>query len=136
MIRAICGAYRTTSSSKLLEITQTIEIEKELEIRAQTASLPRDLKKETRRNMPRDRLNEREKLLNLGPNFNTLDITKRTTVWAVTEAGPFRHHLHLLNLTEDSLCRFCHLHEETAHHLLTCEYFNFDLNEDSPTEKL
>ena len=134
-IRTICGAYRNANSRKLLEITQTIEIESEAEIRTQTASMEPAKRRETRRQMRKDRLNEREKLLNLGPNFDTLDITKRTTVWALTEAGPFRQYLYKCNLAEEETCRFCQQSVETAQHLIICEHFDFNITSNSTTEE-
>ena len=119
----------------LLEITNTIELDSEIEIRMQTAYMDLETKRKTRRQMKRDRLNERERVLNLGPNFDPMNISKRTTVWALTEAGPFRSYLHRYGLNEESECRFCYQEEETAVHLLHCEHFGFQTDSDSTTEQ-
>ena len=100
VIRSICGAYRNASSAKLLEITNTIELDSEIEIRAQTVYLDQETKGKTRQQMRRDRLNERERELNLGPNSNTMNITKRSTVWVLIEAAPFRSYLQCRSCTD------------------------------------
>ena len=97
--------------------------------------MPSEVRGETREKMRRDRLNEREQLLSLGPNFKLSDIRRRWTVWALTEAGPFRSYLHKYHLAEESECRFCHESEETAQHLLVCDHFDFNITSDSETEE-
>lgn len=70
------------------------EIDQEIDIQAQMAYMSGETRREIRDQMRSDRLSEREDLLNFGPNVNALDITRRETVWALTEVGPFKKYLH------------------------------------------
>ena len=60
-------------------------------------------RKDLKKQMRNDCLNEMETLLELGPNFDTGSIRLRETVWCLTESDPFKSYLGKFNLAEDSV---------------------------------
>ena len=138
VLKAITGAYRNANSSKILEITNELPIEKELEILSSTMNLCRE-----ERGIKRDELregwrSERELNYEMSEGFEFEQIRRRETVWCLTETGPFRSFLLKIGKEEEDTCRLCGEAPETAQHLLfSCNQAtaDFKLENDYNTDK-
>lgn len=122
VLRAATGAYKTTSTSRLLELTNEIPIEEELRIRSETKSLEKQLRASRRKELRKQWRAEQEKRYDLSKNFDFEQTKKKETVWCLTETGPNRKFLALIGLEEDESCRLCGDPAETVQHLMfECE---------------
>ena len=124
IIRIITGAYQKSNANKLLELSNQITIDKELEILHEVASQPTDRRGELKREMREDARRERERFFDL-PNCQFEELKTREATWCLTGAGPFKSYLHKCGLTDEPICRFCGQADETSERLLfACDTLN------------
>ena len=114
MLRAVTGAYRCASSSKLLELTNQLPIEVELRIRSETKNLEKTARMSRRTELRKRWRNEQDSSYDLSDEFDVEQIVKRESIWCLTETGPFRNFLVKIGLEEDHNCRLCGNSAETA----------------------
>ena len=128
VLRAILGAYKNASTSKLMELAEVIPIEAELQIRSETRELERDERGRQRSERRERWRNQRERIYDLSPNFEFREITRREAVWALTETGPMRAFLAKIGKEEEDSCRLCGSSAETVQHLLfECEMMSDEI---------
>ena len=122
MLRAVTGAYKNASSSKLLELTKELPIEVELQIRSDTESLEKTERANRRRELRKQWRSEQESSYELSEKFDVNHTKRKESIWCLTKTGLFRNFLVKIGLEEDTNYRLCGDSAETAQHLLfECE---------------
>lgn len=116
IIRIITGAYKNTNSRKLLEITNTVELTDELEIRRKLKDREKDQRKNEMKELREKVIADRERMINSNLNFQ--EIKRRETIWFLTETGPLNNYLNKYNIVDSPICRLCNIENETATHLV------------------
>lgn len=81
VLRSITGAYSKSNSNKLLEITNTIKIDQEMEIMIKYNDIDKIERKEMKKKAVEEIILKRDNLINY-EFFN--DIVNRETIWFLT----------------------------------------------------
>ena len=100
ILRIITGAYQSTNSEKLLELTDTINIIQEINTNKQNHQ---NTNKVTTKEMS---IEKREKYFNFGDNFDKMKLKDKRSIWCLTGTGPFKEFLFLIKKADDNICRF------------------------------
>ena len=71
------------------------------------------------------------------PNFEADRISNKHVVWCVSDCGPFKRLLLLIQKANDDWCRYCNAATETASHLLyECESMSIKLSAESTMDEI